>query len=200
MIINIPLTIDDELWASALARDYESKVTEKLTNEVRKAIMDQDSRYYMREKSFNAGLENWVSYKIDDILKEHKDEIIDAAAEKLAERQKVDYSKLYVSMFWEMPNIKNVIFNDPATIVFWADGTKTVVQCQDDDIFDPEKGLAMAITKKALGNKGNYCNELKKWLPKDEEVTLKTVLTLSPSSVIEAMTNAIDKMSKFPRI
>lgn len=90
--------------------------------------------------------------------------------------KKVDYNilasyhKLYGAMFWEMPKIKDVIFNNPATIVFWADGTKTVVQCQDDDIFDPEKGLAMAITKKALGNKGNYCNELKKWLPKDEEV------------------------------
>lgn len=84
-------------------------------------------------------------------------------------RRKVDYSKMYGAMFWEMPKIKDVIFNDPATIVFWADGTKTVVKCQDDDIFDPEKGLAMAISKKALGNKGNYCNELKKWLPKDEE-------------------------------
>lgn len=82
-------------------------------------------------------------------------------------RQRIDYSKIYRTMFWEMPKIKNVIFNDPATIVFWADGTKTVVKCQDDDIFDPEKGLAMAISKKALGNKGNYCNELKKWLPKE---------------------------------
>ena len=86
MIINIPLTIDDELWASALARDYESKVTEKLTNEVRKVLMDHDSRYYLRQKSVNEGLSEWVSYKIDDILKEYKDEIIDAAAEKLAER------------------------------------------------------------------------------------------------------------------
>ena len=66
----------------------------------------------------------------------------------------------------QIPQIKNVIFNDPATIVFWTDGTKTVVKAQDDDVFDPEKGLAMAISKKALGNKGNYCNELKKWLPK----------------------------------
>lgn len=69
--------------------------------------------------------------------------------------------------------IKNVIFNDPATIVMWTDGTKTVVKCQDDDVFDPEKGLAMAISKKALGNKGNYCNELKKWLPKEEEAEVQ---------------------------
>lgn len=66
-------------------------------------------------------------------------------------------------------SIDKVIFNDPATIVLWTDGTKTVVKAQDGDMYDPEKGLAMAISKKALGNKGNYCNELKKWLPKEEE-------------------------------
>lgn len=68
-----------------------------------------------------------------------------------------------------MPKIKNVIFNDPATIVFWEDDTKTVVKSQGDDAFDPEKGLAMAIAKKALGNKGNYCEVFKKWLPKEEK-------------------------------
>lgn len=61
-----------------------------------------------------------------------------------------------------MPRIKNVKFNNPATIVFWKDGTKTVVKCGDGDIFDPEKGLAMAIAKKALGNQGNYYNEIRK--------------------------------------
>lgn len=65
--------------------------------------------------------------------------------------------------------IKNVIFNDPATIVFWTDGTKTVVKAYADD-FDPEKGLAMAIAKKFLGNQGNYYNEFRKWLPKEEKV------------------------------
>lgn len=61
------------------------------------------------------------------------------------------------------PEIKDVIFNDPATIVFWTDGTKTVVKCQEGDIFDPEKGLTMAIAKKIYGNKGSYCNVIKKW-------------------------------------
>ena len=69
-----------------------------------------------------------------------------------------------------IPEIKNVIFNDPATIVFWEDGTKTVVKCQDGDEFDPEKGLVMAIAKKAYGNKGSYYNKMKKWLPKEESV------------------------------
>ena len=69
-----------------------------------------------------------------------------------------------------IPEIKNVIFNDPATIVLWEDGTKTVVKCQDGDEFDPETGLAMAIATKAYGNKSNYCNKLKQWLPKEEPV------------------------------
>lgn len=68
-----------------------------------------------------------------------------------------------------LPDIKNVIFNDPATIVFWSDGSKTVVKVQDGDEYDEEKGLAMAISKKALGNQGNYCNVFKKWLPKEDE-------------------------------
>lgn len=60
--------------------------------------------------------------------------------------------------------IEKVIFNGPATIVMWMDGTKTIVKCQDGDEFDPEKGLAMAISKKAFGNKGNYCDVFKKAL------------------------------------
>ena len=69
--------------------------------------------------------------------------------------------------------IKKVIFNNPATIVIWEDGSKTVVKCGDDDIYDPEKGLAMAISKKALGNKGSYYEVFKKWLPEvKEEVAL----------------------------
>lgn len=62
---------------------------------------------------------------------------------------------------------KKVIFNDPATIVYWKDGTKTVVKAEGEP-FDPEKGLAMAIAKKSLGNKGDYYNEFKKWLPEEE--------------------------------
>lgn len=64
--------------------------------------------------------------------------------------------------------IKKVYFNNPATVVLWEDGTKTVVKSGEDDIYDPEKGLAMAIAKKALGNQGNYYDVFKKWLPEEE--------------------------------
>lgn len=66
-----------------------------------------------------------------------------------------------------MNSIKKVIFNDPATIVLWSDGTKTVVKCDERDEFDPEKGLAMAICKKHFGG-GFYNDIFKKWIPKEE--------------------------------
>lgn len=61
------------------------------------------------------------------------------------------------------PKPKKVIFNDPATIIYWNDGTKTVVKCHDEK-FDPEKGFAMAVTKKMFGNKGNYYSVIRKYL------------------------------------
>ena len=63
-------------------------------------------------------------------------------------------------------SIKRVIYNDPATIVFWSDGTKTVVKRQKNDKgkyvdkFDTEKGLALCIAKKALGNMSNFNNTI----------------------------------------
>ena len=69
--------------------------------------------------------------------------------------------------------IKNVIFNPPATIVFWNDGTKTVVKAKNES-FDWEKGLAMAICKKYLADgKGRYYDIFRKYEAKGEDVTIK---------------------------
>lgn len=62
--------------------------------------------------------------------------------------------------------IKDVIFALPATIVYWSDGSKTVVKCSEKDVFDPEKGLAMAIAKRCGGNNGSYYKEIRHWVEK----------------------------------
>lgn len=64
-----------------------------------------------------------------------------------------------------LPKIKNVIFNPPATIIFWQDDTKTVVKAVNEP-YDPEKGLAMAISKKAFGNNQSYYSIFEKNLKK----------------------------------
>lgn len=65
--------------------------------------------------------------------------------------------------------IKKVHFNDPATVVIWEDGTKTVVKCGEEDIYDPQTGLLMCIAKKAYGNKGKFNDILREWVPEEEE-------------------------------
>lgn len=60
-------------------------------------------------------------------------------------------------------SIKKVIYNPPATIVFWADGTKTVVKCAKSDDFDQEKGLAMCICKKIFNNDAQYHKTFRKF-------------------------------------
>ena len=75
-------------------------------------------------------------------------------------------------------SIKDVLYKDPATIIFWKDGTKSVVVC-DAEEYDPEKGFAMAACKKVFGNKGNYYNTFKKWLPEETEFEVGKVFKLS---------------------
>ncbi len=54
---------------------------------------------------------------------------------------------------------ERVIFNPPATVVYWADKTRTVVKCGKDDEFNRETGLALCYMKKALGNKSGTFNK-----------------------------------------
>lgn len=115
---------------------------------------------------------------------------------KNKEHENAQFFKQYFS-------IKQVIFNDPATIVIWADGTKTVVKCQDGDVFDKEKGLAMAISKRALGDKGNYCEVFKKWIPEIEAETNKYTDLRIPDSVIDlakSIKQATDAFKKLGEI
>ena len=63
-----------------------------------------------------------------------------------------------------LPEVKRVIFNSPATIIFWTDNTKSVVKCQEGDVFDAEKGFVMAYLKKLMGNGNKFNKEINKWV------------------------------------
>lgn len=97
----------------------------------------------VREWNSLEGSQNWVSSKYFDLYT----------------RDSHKSRKIFIST-----RIKRVIYNYPATIVFWTDDTKTVVKCQKGEQFDKEKGLALCIAKKALGNKSNFNNEIKAWI------------------------------------
>ena len=54
---------------------------------------------------------------------------------------------------------KEIIYNDAATIVFWTDGTKTVVKCNENDVYSEYAGFAAAVAKKMYGG-ANAINRL----------------------------------------
>jgi len=55
--------------------------------------------------------------------------------------------------YWEFDDlVKRIVFNPPATIVFWFDGTKTVVKCGKDQPFNPYYGFCAALAKRMLGH------------------------------------------------
>lgn len=60
-----------------------------------------------------------------------------------------------------------VVYNDPATVVYWSDGTKTIVKCHDDDVFDEREGFLLCCAKKLMGNTGVY-NDLMREVTSDQ--------------------------------
>lgn len=84
MIINIPLQIDDEMINSVIATDYQTKIEQNLTKQVEAAIKNQSRSYY--RNSVNDGLFYMAEDAVDKVISEYKDDIIEKAADKLAER------------------------------------------------------------------------------------------------------------------
>lgn len=95
-----------------------------------------------------------------------KKAIMEALQRDILSRTFPDVSspKYLGSFCWDStPKIECVIFHDPATIVYWKDGTKTVVKAQNEKL-DKEKGLLAAIAKKVYGNKGSFNNVIKHYV------------------------------------
>lgn len=66
-------------------------------------------------------------------------------------------------------NIAHVIFNGPATIVFWNDGTKTVVKCAEGEHYDKRMAIMWAIMKKNFGSVSSINKNLDKLIDDAED-------------------------------
>lgn len=90
--------------------------------------------------------------------------------------------------------IERVIYNDPATIVFWTDGRKTVVKKSEDDVWDPEKGLAMAIVKYFFGS----TSFLKDYIydEEEEDTTVPKVIAANINKSFEKLAKSLINTAK----
>lgn len=60
---------------------------------------------------------------------------------------------------------EKVVFNPPATVVVWDDGSKTVVRCDEEDMYDEREGFLLCCAKRLMGNGGSYNDELAEHCP-----------------------------------
>lgn len=83
-------------------------------------------------------------------------------------------NELYQKMFTPV----QIIFNNPATIVFWGDGTKTVVKCAPGTAFNKYAGFCAAVAKKIYVNNSAINRLVNDGLdqnpPKPEKAAAKT--------------------------
>lgn len=91
-----------------------------------------------------------------------------------------------------IPGIAKVIYNPPATIILWSDKTKTVVKCCENDIYDPEKGFAMAVIKKLCGNDSALFHKLfKTWALESKDAP---EMSIPPINISMDLANALNDM------
>ena len=102
---------------------------------------------------------------------------------------------LFEERFFNYFEIERVIFNPPATIVIWKDGTKTVVKCNGEK-FDQEKGLAMAISKRALGVGNMYRKVFKKWCKEEDDFSEKIKNDQRFKNIKVKVDFSVDKISE----
>ena len=104
--------------------------------------------------------------------KKINDDFLDAMRYYYNDLATVENNSESIELRVDIPGmIERVIFNDPATIILWNDGSKTVVKRSYDDIWDSEKGFCMAIIKKLYGN----TSFIKRFMEPEEEIQILTV-------------------------
>lgn len=59
-------------------------------------------------------------------------------------------------------SVDHIFYDDVATVVFWKDGTKTVVKCQEGTPYDEYTAFCAALAKKMYGNNSKLQREIKK--------------------------------------
>lgn len=125
-----------------------------------------------REITVGCDLKNIYPVSINECDSKNNEDFLDAMRYCYNDILSVEKYNASMELRVDIPGmIDRVIFNDPATIIIWKDGSKTVVKRSDDDIWDPEKGFCMAIIKKLYG----HTSFIKKFMESEEKIPILTI-------------------------
>ena len=109
------------------------------------------------------------------VYKELEQEINNSFLENELDEDEIDNDLNLIRMIEELEAeeqfdylaYERIIFNDPATIVIWADGTRTVVKACKEDKFDKGVGLKTALLQRVFGK--NIDKEINKIVDEDNK-------------------------------
>lgn len=202
-------------WATNTSSEYVKRAAEDLIKNLnyRKRVTLDSPLPPVTWDSYDFRIDDKLKYSIDD---KSKEEIMDYTAcykEKkemlfpemdwyepsrmtnyyfrIPVEMRIDGRKLRNDPTQFRPDIKKIIFNDPATIILWNDGTKTVVKCGPDDAYDPEKGYVMCLLKRFCGNDTAMFHKflkygMKNYIPEEKNCSASTDEWPSPKRLRNA--------------
>ena len=130
-------------------KEFEMSGTIKMSKSIIDKLLGKDTDGDNMEKSY-------MDHEFDRHMAKEDCWICDHVVDSSLRKPLLDmYKKGLIEgreIVWKSISVDRIIFNDPATIVFWQDGTKTVVKCQKDQTFNPYFGFCAAIAKKLYGS------------------------------------------------
>lgn len=98
--------------------------------------------YELNKREFDRIAAEPIRFNIDEFKLPTKEEI-----------KKMINKDFGVSGSYTWNLYKKIIFNGPCTIILWTDGSKTIAKASsDEEVFDPEKGVAICFMKKMIGH------------------------------------------------
>ena len=150
--------------------DQDSMGTEHCLNVNQVASVDQMTfRKYLsqvtsaRKDRENAGKNMTLNELGKYIANEHTRNFVNrewfAGVDGMRCETKVDYNGISRRNNMMKYGVKEIIYHDAATIVYWTDGTKTVVKCNKNDEYSEYAGFIAAVAKKMYGG-ANAINRL----------------------------------------
>lgn len=160
-ILNDSSTVSEELYEEFLnyvLNDF------MLTNDMEENTMQPytDKKLFLTmpaPRNSDEALEGALAcLKCHDVMMDEKDRL-----------EKAELAKHRKALNAFIDSIQNVYYRDPYTIVLWKNGEKTIVKRTDTDSkpYDPEFGLMACIAKYLMGNRPDYYDLFRKWLPED---------------------------------
>lgn len=156
-------------------------------NDMRKRNMPISSEM---KKILNSiyGRENAMTMRQGYIYKSPDEKYSKCMADEFEDRGTPRHSRRYPWSSVCLADPDRIIFNPPATIVFWKDGTKTVVKCAEGEKFDPYTGFCYAFTEHFLGSISHIkklCRKSSTGLPEASESIVEEEKCDGPMSSFE---------------